>query len=63
MHLKRIVSSVTSLGEINKHYAKVVNYPASKGIFSTLNFKEIFAALEEIYSNSFKMVSLLVRAG
>lgn len=45
---------------MNKCYSKVVNYSATKGMFSTLHFKEIFAALEKLHNNSFKMFSLLV---
>lgn len=48
---------------MNKCYAKVVNHPATKGIFSTLQFKAIFAALEGLYNNWFKMFSLLVSTG
>lgn len=55
---------IVSLGEVNKCYAKVANHhAATKGIFSTWHFEEVFAALEELYNNWFKMFSLLVSTG
>lgn len=38
--------SVVHLGEMNKRYAKVVNYPATEGIFSTLHLRKSLQLLK-----------------